>query len=75
MINERRAALTLLALALTALAACERPHRIVRSSQITVVAPPAAPPPRYVMICKSSRTGLPARCGTPGAVMVGMKPE
>ena len=75
MINERRAAITLLALVLATLAACERPHRIERSSRITVVTPPAAPQPRYVMVCKSSRTGLPARCGTPDAVMVGMKPE
>jgi hypothetical protein len=75
MINERRALLTLLAL--TALAACDRPHSTVRVREgtVVVVTPPAAPAKRYVMVCKSSRTGLKAQCGTPDAVMVGMKAE
>ena len=73
MINERRALLTLLAL--TALAACDRPHPGPRPATVVVVTPPAAPAKRYVMVCKSSRTGLKAQCGTPDAVMVGMKAE
>ncbi len=34
----------------------------------------AAPPPKVgTMICRSSIDGRPAKCGTPNAVMVGMK--
>ena len=34
----------------------------------------AAPPPKVgTMICRSSVDGRPAKCGTPNAVMVGMK--
>ena len=72
--NERHTALTLLVLALTALTACERPHPVPRPTSVVVVAP-AAPAKRYVMVCKSSRTGLKAQCGTPDAAMVGMKSE
>ncbi len=48
-------------------------------------AQPPAPPPRPVaaapappartgtMVCRSSVDGRPAKCGTPGAVMVGIK--
>jgi hypothetical protein len=28
-----------------------------------------------VMVCRNSQTGQKAECGTPNAVMVGMKPE
>ena len=36
---------------------------------------PTAPPKRYKMVCRNSQTGAAAACGTPGAVMVGIKPE
>ena len=59
-----------------ALCACE-------PSPGTAAAPPAplpgaapAPPAKpMVMICKNSQTGADAKCGTPNAVMVGMKPK
>lgn len=36
----------------------------------------AAPPAKsMVMICRNSQTGQKVECGTPNAVMVGMKPE
>ena len=40
-----------------------------------VAAAPAPAPPAKVgtMICRSSVDGRPAKCGTPNAVMVGMK--
>jgi hypothetical protein len=75
MIDERRARFALLILVLAAPAACDRPHRAPRPAPVVVVQPPAPPARNYVMVCKSSRTGLKARCGTPDAVMVGMKPE
>jgi len=72
MISERRALLLLLVL--VAPAACERPHPA--PPPVVATAPAPAPPlRRYMMVCKSSRTGLKAQCGTPDAVMVGMKPE
>ena len=40
-------------------------------SAASVAAPPAKP---MVMVCKNSQTGADAKCGTPAAVMVGMKP-
>jgi hypothetical protein len=41
------------------------------------VAAPAPPPSarKTVMICRNSQTGANAECGTPNAVMVGMKTE
>ena len=36
-------------------------------------APPAAQ--NMVMVCRNSQTGAKADCGSPGAVMVGMKPQ
>ncbi|HEY2178802.1 MAG TPA: hypothetical protein VGH15_09495 [Caulobacteraceae bacterium] len=38
-------------------------------------APPPTPARKTVMICRNSQTGAKAECGTPGAVMVGMKTE
>jgi hypothetical protein len=75
MIDERRSRLILMALVVAAPAACERPHPAPRAAPVVVAPAPPPPAPRYVMVCKSSRTGLKARCGTPDAVMVGMKPE
>jgi hypothetical protein len=42
-----------------------------------VVTAPAPQPPakKAVMVCRNSRTGAKAECGTPDAVMVGMKTE
>jgi hypothetical protein len=79
MIYERRARLILATLLLVATAACERPSQPPTPPappvSPTPPAPPAPPAKTYVMVCKSSRTGLKAKCGTPDAVMVGMKPE
>ncbi|HXV00610.1 MAG TPA: hypothetical protein VG166_08935 [Caulobacteraceae bacterium] len=36
---------------------------------------PAAPAKKTVMVCRNSQTGAKAECGTPNAVMVGMKTE
>ncbi|HEY1415630.1 MAG TPA: hypothetical protein VGF42_07060 [Caulobacteraceae bacterium] len=33
------------------------------------------PAQNMVMVCRNSQTGQKAECGTPNAVMVGMKPE
>jgi len=38
-------------------------------------APPPPPAKNMVMVCRNSQTGEKAACGTPGAVMVGMKPQ
>ena len=40
----------------------------------TVAAAPA-PAKKVTMICRNSQTGAKAECGTPNAVMVGMKSE
>jgi hypothetical protein len=39
------------------------------------LAPPPAPARMMKMICRNSQDGRPVACGTPGAVMVGMKPR
>jgi hypothetical protein len=53
------------------------------SPQAATAKPPAAtptaaaraPPPKMMkMICRNSQTGASVECGTPNAVMVGMKP-
>jgi hypothetical protein len=67
----------MLALSLVFLVACGR----APSDRAT---PAAAPPPRatppapakhYTMVCRNSRNGRKAECGTPNAVMVGMKSD
>jgi hypothetical protein len=42
-----------------------------------VIAPAPSPTPAksMKMVCRSSQTGQAVECGTPGAVMVGMKEE
>ena len=67
-------ALTFLLLALSALWSC--------SPAPQAKAPPPAPPPvaaapakMMKMVCRNSQTGGNAECGTPNAVMVGMKAE
>ena len=68
--------LVLLLLAAAALCACQRAPAAAEQPRVVSSAPPPRPPARnMVMICRSSRTGLKAQCGTPDAVMVGMKPE
>jgi hypothetical protein len=38
-----------------------------------IAAPPQAPAKKAVMVCRDSQTGAKAECGTPNAVMVGIK--
>jgi hypothetical protein len=75
MTDTRCVSLVLLALTLVSFGGCHRPHAAV--DQPRTVSPQTPPPParNMVMICRSSRTGRKATCGTPDAVMVGMKPE
>lgn len=42
------------------------------NASVNVAAPPAQ---TMVMVCRNSQTGQKAECGSPDAVMVGMKPE
>jgi hypothetical protein len=42
------------------------------NASVNAAAPPAQ---NMVMVCRNSQTGQKAECGTPDAVMVGMKPE
>jgi len=67
-------ALTFLPLTLCALWSC--------SPAPQAKAPPPAPPPvaaapakMMKMVCRNSQTGEKVECGTPNAVMVGMKAE
>ena len=57
--------------ALTACGPASRPPPAPPAAKPTVARPAAKP---MVMICKNSQTGLNVECGTPNAVMVGMKP-
>ncbi len=61
-----------LILALGALCACSPPPRRDHRER---AAAPAPPPPEkhFTMICKNSQTGASVACGTPNAVMVGLK--
>ena len=47
------------------------------NASVNAPANAAAPPPaqNMVMVCRNSQTGQKVECGTPNAVMVGMKPE
>lgn len=72
MTRYRVIAVSILAVGLTGVCACSP-----TPPQNTPAPPAAAPPPParpMVMICKNSQTGADAACGTPNAVMVGMKP-
>jgi hypothetical protein len=66
-----------LALCTLALAACSPAP--VHQAPATPAATPAPPPPppakKATMICRDSQTGAKAECGTPNAVMVGIKTE
>jgi hypothetical protein len=71
-------------LTLAGLTSCQRaptaaPGNVSQSAQSAPenasvnVAP--SPAQNMVMVCRNSQTGQKAECGTPNAVMVGMKPE
>jgi hypothetical protein len=67
-----------LAVALAAAAACSRPAPPQHEAAAPAPTPPPAPPPpakKAVMICRSSVDGRSVKCGTPNAVMVGIKSE
>ena len=70
---------TLIALALTvgALGACSpAPQASAPAAAPTnTVAAASAPAKKVTMICRNSQTGAKAECGTPNAVMVGMKSD
>ena len=71
MIKDRYIRYGFLALAFAVVGACHRQER-----QAPVVAAPPPPPPRNMkMVCRNSDTGQKVPCGTPHAVMVGMRPE
>jgi hypothetical protein len=53
------------------------PPAAPKAPAVPAAVAPAPPPPagKTVMICRNSQTGAKAECGTPNAVMVGMKTE
>jgi hypothetical protein len=60
------------------LVGCSRPTPPPPPPTAPAVAAPAPPPPpakKAVMVCRNSQTGAKARCGTPNAIMVGVKTE
>jgi hypothetical protein len=80
--TNRSIALVGLLLALAGLTSCQRAQSAGPSAanagapaNATVNAAPPAPAPAMEMVCRNSQTGAKAECGSPGAVMVGMKPE
>jgi hypothetical protein len=74
--NPHRA-LIALALAAGSLVACSpAPQAAAPAAAPTNTAAAAPAPARKVtMICRNSQTGAKAECGTPNAVMVGMKSD
>ena len=58
-----------------ALSACSAPPPAAPKPAPAPVAAPAPPAKKAVMVCRNSQTGAKAECGTPNAVMVGMKTE
>ncbi|HEV7159202.1 MAG TPA: hypothetical protein VGN38_12655 [Caulobacteraceae bacterium] len=66
-------------LLLLALAACSPTpvHQVTTAPKVAPSPPPPPPPPakKATMICRNSQTGAKAECGTPNAVMVGIKTE
>jgi hypothetical protein len=66
------AAVVILTLAIAAIASCS-PAPAPRPA---AAAPAPTPPPRKAtMICRNSQTGASAECGTPNAVMVGIRSQ
>jgi hypothetical protein len=73
-----RPTLGILCLALCQIAACSRaPQPVAPAPVAAAPAPPPPPPParKAKMICRNSQDGRPVECGTPNAVMVGIKTE
>lgn len=74
----RAFALSSVVLALGVLAACS-PSPQAGGGSVTTAAPappPVAAPAKVMkMVCRNSQDGRNVECGTPNAVMVGMKPE
>jgi hypothetical protein len=69
---SRRALLIATGLALATGACSPAPQAAPPPPPVATAAP--APPAKVgTMICRSSVDGRPAKCGTPNAVMVGMK--
>lgn len=68
----RRAALSIALGLLSTVTACAPPSP-PRPPVKPAVAPSVGPVRVGTMICRSSVDGRPAKCGTPNAVMVGMK--
>jgi len=66
-----------LLIAVLALSACSR--RAPAPQPAAVASAPTPPPPaptkKAVMICRNSVDGRSVKCGTPNAVMVGIKSE
>ena len=58
--------------ALLALGACG-PKTVPANPPAPQIAAPAPPAKMETMVCRNSQTGASAECGTPNAVMVGMK--
>jgi hypothetical protein len=67
-----------LAIALSSAGGCSRPPAPQHEAAAPVAAPPPpplAPAKKAVMICRNSVDGRSVKCGTPNAVMVGIKSE
>ena len=61
---------------LLALAACSpAPVHQAAAPKAAPAPPPPPPAKKATMICRNSQTGAKAECGTPNAVMVGIKTE
>lgn len=75
--NRPRPALVALILTLGPLAACA-PAKAPQANAppaAAAPAPPPAPPRHATMICRNSQDGRKVACGTPNAVMVGIKED
>ena len=80
--NRAAPALAALILALAPLAACAPAKTPQAAAQIAsqpaaaaAPTPPPAPPRHATMICRNSQDGRKVACGTPNAVMVGIKED